>query len=403
MRRSLSGNIELYRWFHFASSFYGWLPVFFLYFNQYVSLGQTIQLGAIYYFAVCVFEVPSGYLSDKVGRRLTLILSSLSFIVSYTLFILASDFGGLALGQIFLALGIAMMSGTDTAFLYDSLVSLNREKEYAELEAQAQKFGFIAAMVTALLGGLLGLVNLQWAYWLSMLGAGLMLWIAINFKEPELCNASGSESMWSTIGNCFRSMRNKVLAWLFGVMILMYGIEHVTYEFYQPYIRLLDLSWFEGDEASLVSALVISASMFGGMVGATYSVRLLDKCGIKPLLFVALGFQLIILSGLSVVLSGAALSLVVFRNFPMAMISAPVNSVIAPRIGSHIRATYLSIQSLASRLALSGLLLALASSNNLNDALEWDDLSQVLGQALVVFIVATTLVVLLAPKSKEFE
>lgn len=403
MQRSLSGNIELYRWFHFASSFYGWLPVFFLYFNQYVSLGQTIQLGAIYYFSVCVFEVPSGYLSDKVGRKLTLVLSSLSFIVSYTLFILASDFGVLALGQIFLALGIAMMSGTDTAFLYDTLVSLNREKEYAEREAQAQKFGFIAATVTALLGGLLGLVNLQWAYWLSMLGAGLMLWIASNFKEPDLCNASGSESMWSTIGNCFRSMKSKVLAWLFGVMILMYGIEHVTYEFYQPYIRLLDLAWFEGDEASLISALVISASMFGGMVGAIYSVRLLDKLGIKSLLFVALGFQLIILSGLSVVLSGAALSLVVFRNFPMAMISAPVNSVIAPRIGSHMRATYLSIQSLASRLALSGLLLALASSNNLNDALEWEDLSQVLGQALIVFIVAMVLAVLLVPKSKKFE
>jgi len=394
---SLERNVRLYRWFHFASSFYGWLPVFFLYFNQYVTLAQTMQLGAIYYFSVCLCEVPSGYLSDRTGRRFTLILSAISLAIAYSFFLAADSFALLAVGQFFLAMGIAMMSGTDTAFLYDSLLSLGRKTEYAVQEARAQKYGFAAASLTSLLGGGLGMYDLRLAYWLSMAGALWMVLIAIRFVEPKIDHKSATQSMFKTIGQCVGALANPVLGWLFAVMILMYCLEHITFEFYQPYIRLMGFDWFDGDNAALVSAVVISASMFGGTLGAAYSVRLYDRFGIKALLVMAFLFQLAILSGLSLILSGMMLSLVVFRNFPMAMISAPVNATIAPLVGSHLRATYLSIQSLSARLVLSGLLFVLSRTIDSSQSLDWINLSFVLREALVFGLVCTVLVVAIAP------
>ena len=76
VQASAERNISLYPWYQAATGFLPWMPVFFLYFSATVSLQQAIELGAIYYFAVVLFEVPSGYLSDRIGRRTTLLLAA---------------------------------------------------------------------------------------------------------------------------------------------------------------------------------------------------------------------------------------------------------------------------------------------------------------------------------------
>jgi len=393
-------NIHSYAWFQFASSLLGWLPVFFLYFNQYVGLTAVIKLSAIYYLSVCIFEVPSGYFSDRFGRRRTLLISGMSFIFAYLIFLASTSFIGLACGQVLLALGIAMMSGTDSAFLYDSLSALNRDQEYAEHEARGQKYGFIALSIASLLGGALGSWNLHLPYVLSLIGAGWMVWLGWRFVEPErsdIANAGTGSFIRAVIASlCY--LKNPLLCWLFGVMVLMYCLEHVAYEFYQPYIQLLRFDWLTTNPAPLVSGTIIAASMFGGVLGAMYSVKLCDKIGIKALLFLAFGIQLFIISGLSFLLSLVMLGLVIFRNFPMAMIHAPVNAMIAPRVNSEFRATYLSIQSLSARLAFSILLYFLSFSIEGTDEVSWPALSTVLKMTFVFGITGTLFFILISPK-----
>ncbi len=384
MHRSLERNVVLYKWFQFAAGFYAWLPVFFLYLNQFVTLAEVIQLGSIYYLSVCFWEIPSGYFSDRFGRKVTLLIAGFSLIIAYTIYLAATEFAGLALAQFFLAMGIAMMSGTDTAFLYDSLRSLERQDEYVKWDARAHQYSFAASAIAALAGGAMGIIDLRWAYWLSMAGAVCMVVLAFQFVEPAEERKQEVQSMVSTIMQCFGHLSNRVLAWLFAIEIIMYYLTHIMFEFYQPYIRVLDISLFSGDNAALVSALVMAVSMFGGSLGAALSVRLDSRLGLVRLLLIALAIQLLILVGLSSVLSVFVLMLVMARNVSMAMVAAPVNAAIAPRIGSHLRATYLSVQSLVSRLFLAGLLFIFSRSIDSNAALDWTSLSLVLQEALVI-------------------
>ncbi len=380
----------------------GWLPVFFLYFNQFASLPQVIQLGAVYYFSVCLWEVPSGYFSDRIGRRITLLLAGISFLISYGVFLYATSFSELALGQFFLAFGMAMMSGTDTAFLYDSLLSVDQQQDYAEHEATGQKYSLAALALASLAGGLVGLLDLRLAYVLSTLGAIWMVWLSWQFVEPPRHATNGLQvaSMAITIGQCIALLRDRVLAWLFGVMALMYCLEHIVFEFYQPYIKLLNFGWLSTADTSyapVISGLVIAISMFGGSIGAAFSVRLYNRFGVKNLLLMAFLIQLLIIAGLSLLVSSVLLTLVIFRNTPMAIIHAPVNATIAPRIGSHLRATYLSIQSLSARLLFSGVLFLLSLSIESEYQLDWSSLSLVLREALGFGIIGVIGAILLAP------
>ena len=67
--KPLADNVRLYPWFRAASDGHAWITVFFLYMSQTLPLEQVISLSAVYYLSVFVLEVPSGYFSDRIGRR----------------------------------------------------------------------------------------------------------------------------------------------------------------------------------------------------------------------------------------------------------------------------------------------------------------------------------------------
>ena len=361
---NLQRNISLYPWFRAVSDGHAWITVFFLYMSQSLPLEQVIELSAIYYLSVFLLEVPSGYFSDRIGRRYTLLIAAAALIISYVCFIVGSGFGWFAAGQFLLAMGIAMQSGTDTAFHYDSLKALGREAEYAEREAKAEQWGMIMLAIATLSGGILGLIDLRLAYVFSLFSATVMALLAWRFVEPVHADESTAipQSFAGVVWGCCLRLRDPVLAWVFLIVIVLYAMAHIVYEFYQPYITLLQLPLLGASTyAPLISGIVISVSMFGGALGARASIVWQMKFGLIGVLAVAMVIQLGIVAAMALVVSPAALALVCLRNFPMSLVHAPVRATIAPRIERRQRATYLSIQGLAERFFFALLLLLLAS------------------------------------------
>jgi MFS family permease len=117
--RTLQRKVSLYPLYQFLFNTFFWMPVFFLYFSAHLPLGRVLQLEAIYYAAVVGLEVPSGYLSDTVGRRATLLISTSALAASYLLFFIGPGLDGRAFevfiaAQIFLAAGISFAARIGT-------------------------------------------------------------------------------------------------------------------------------------------------------------------------------------------------------------------------------------------------------------------------------------------------
>lgn len=400
---SLQRNIRLYPYFRAFSDGHAWITVFFLYMSESLPLAEVIELSAIYYLSVFLFEVPSGYFSDRVGRRWTLLLAAAALISSYSCFLVGGSFAWFAAGQFLLAAGIAMQSGTDTALLYDSLRVLGREQEYAWREAGAEQWGMSMLAFATLAGGVLGLLELRLAYVFSLCSAIAMGYFAWRFSEPEADDEGVlPDGFYRALLGCLGRLRDPVLGWLFVYVIVLYAMAHIVFEFYQPYISLLRLDWLDATVyAPLISGIVISISMFGGALGARASVAWSMRLGLLGLLGLALFIQLGIVAAMAAVIAPTVLALVSLRNFPMSLVIAPVRSAIAPRIARGQRATYLSLQGLAERLVFALLLLALASGIDSGAPVRASTLAGVLVATLGIGIVATILLFLLSGRIRR--
>ena len=354
----LTRSVRLYPIYAPLTQAYFWLPVFFLYFNQHMPIEQVLRLEAIYYVAVVILEVPSGYLSDTLGRRLTLLISAVSAIFAYALFFSGGSFGVFALAQIGLAASMAFRSGTDTSFHYDLLKCLGREDAYPQREARITRNVFIASAGAALLGGLGSIYALRVAYGFSFLTACVAFVLVLLFAEPdrESSSARQASGFFLQIRACLAYLSQPVLGWLMLFSVFMTVVNHIPYEFYQPYIQLL------GAQAStpLLTGLHTALTMGIAAWFAKQSIRLRDHFGTRSALMLSAGVQVVLISLMGFFFHPVVALLLAFRSVPRALMIAPLNAATVPRLQQHHRATYLSIQSLIGRLSFSLCLALLA-------------------------------------------
>jgi len=360
---SLQRNVALYPWYAAILKAHFWLPIFFLYFNAQFSLQQVLLLEAIYYAAIVVFEVPSGYFSDMAGRRKTLLIATAALTAAYLLFFVGGPYGVFVLAQIALAMGLAFNSGTDTSLHFESLHALGKGGLFDAREALVARNAFYGSAIAALAGGLIAMADLRLAYVLSVLAALTCVVLVLAMKEPD--DAAGGDTTLHgfarQVGDCLRLLRRPALAWLFAFYVLMTMLNHVPYEFYQPYLRLLG----EGMPLPTMSIPGISGAMSAipmlvAAGAAAQSIRLRDRVGLGATLLCATALQTVIIATMAAVLHPAVLVLILLRTCPRAIMTAPLNAAITPQLTQSLRATYLSVQSLAGRLAFSALLVLLS-------------------------------------------
>lgn len=355
----MEANLRRYRGYQFCRNLWFWFPVFFLYFTSLVGLQRALLLEAIYYVSVVLLEVPSGYASDRFGRRIVLSLSAGFAAIAYASFLAASDFVLLAAGQVFLAASIAANSGSDASLLYDSLAALGRESDYTREEGLAASGGFLATSGAALVAGLAAGFSLRLPYALSLAGAVAMLWYALRFVEPPATRTEEPflRQLWTTAALA----RRPVLGWCLAFVVATIVLEHVPYEFYQGYLDLLLESGARGYDLTLpLSGALVAASMLLASGASRLAASAESSWGPGRAMLFATAVQVVVIGAMGLVLHPLVVGLVLLRDIPSALAGPIYGRAVNDRVESSQRATFLSILSLAGRLAF-GISLALGA------------------------------------------
>src|SRR5262249_48952672 len=127
----ISRNINLLKWFNFFYDFRPYGAIAVLYFAQVThSYALGLSVFSITSVANSVFNVPTGYLSDRWGRKPTVLLGAIASVVDLTIYAVSHSFALLVVGAVINGLAQALMSGNNDALLYDTMKELGSDQDF---------------------------------------------------------------------------------------------------------------------------------------------------------------------------------------------------------------------------------------------------------------------------------
>jgi MFS family permease len=331
------------------------------------------------------------------GRKRTLIAASLFLCAAYILFLQANSFNMFAIAQMLLAAGIAFNSGTDTSFLLETTQALGVQDEYGAREANATRFNFLGTAVAAVLGGLAAIPDFRGAYVLSFVGAVGLLAITIRFTEPLPANPSSKTprvGFIKQIVSCVGLLRNIRLLWLSVFAVFMIVMNHIPYEFYQPFVKELAREYEIMKATPFLTSLHLALTMVVAAWIASKSIQIRDRIGTGATLISAAGLQLAMVAVMYFFVNIPAAIATLLRSCPRALMTAPLNAAVAPNVPTSMRATFLSLQSLFGRLGFASTLAFFAYAVGGD---EWASITNMLQWGMWMGIVGLAALIMTSP------
>ncbi|WP_289016225.1 MFS transporter [uncultured Culturomica sp.] len=160
------------------------MPVIVLFYEENgLNLKDIFLLKSVYSIAVVAFEIPAGYLADAWGRRNTLILGCTLAFGGFLCYSFSYTLGAFFLAEVLLGTGQSMVSGADSALLYDTMLCNRREDEYLKYEGKVTMIGNFSEAGAGLVSGFLAAYSLRLPFYCQTLIAFIGIPAALMLKD----------------------------------------------------------------------------------------------------------------------------------------------------------------------------------------------------------------------------
>ncbi len=194
-----------------------------------------------------VLEIPSGAVADVFGRRRSMILSFISYIISFVLFALAQAMGLLMVAMLFFAVGDAFRTGTHKAMIFEWLRQEDRLGERTRVYGFTRSWSKIGSAVSSLAAGALVMISgsFTMVFWLSVVPYFLNLLNFLGYPKTLEAETGKKADFASAIILTRRAMSEAFgrprLRGLFLESMLLEGAFKVTKDYLQPVLQALAL------------------------------------------------------------------------------------------------------------------------------------------------------------------
>lgn len=319
-----------------------WEVVYILLFlSKGFSLIQVGILDAVWCGVTCLFELPTGAIADKYGRRLSLLLYFIISIAARFVFAIEQSFIIIVLMYAVWAIATTCRSGAEQAFFYDTLKEKGKEDLFLSLWSKLLIIAIIAQCIGSVLAGKLTSINLSFPIVVeAFLGfIPLALLLTMKEKKPEYIEKSFTKGLFKSFRYSFKAL-GLFLLWITLMSSLLWTTSILT----SPYlVNNKGLPLIHIGIAYLIFRL-------GNIIG-TYSSNFLSRSIdfkrivvvvslIVPLVWCLLPFSNLIL----------VISLLFMRRVVWGSVRPMISNYVNKKIRSEDRATVLSVISLLTTL-----------------------------------------------------
>ena len=341
--------LSRYYWYQAVSTATLFQAVYFVYYGQRIGLSlATILALQSYSMALrAALDLPLGALADRLSRRLCLVGAGTGVFLGAAVVLVRPSLAGAWAAETLFAVAGALRSGADSALLYDTLRADARLDLYPHAESRGQAMASLGSGVAAVLGGVLAAVDLALPYLVTLITAAAgaaLAWTLDERRIGEAAHAGASRGRMREAAAV--AWRTPTIRWAIGVAMLAVTASHVYFYLQQPYLEAVGVPLalfgvvFAATKAltALVSASAYRIDAALGQRRAVALMTAVPACGLGTMAMVGVpaGALLILTRGL---LDGLWMPL--------------VNVYLNRLVGSRLRATMLSLQSVLARLTLA--------------------------------------------------
>lgn len=366
------------------------MPTIVLFFQENgLDLFEIMLLQAIYSVAIAVLEIPSGYAADVLGRKSAMIIGTFLGFIGIVIYSFSFGFWGFLPAALCMGIGQSFVSGSDTALMYDSLLEMNRSKDFVKLEGRSISMGNFAEAVAFIIGGFLAEITLRTPFYYQIGIAFVGVITAIILIEPKVNRLEdGKSKPWKNIKNIvrFSLKENHVLRYYILYSSIIGATTLTMAWFVQPYYKLLEIN--------IVYFGVIGAVLnIAVAIPSLYAHRIENAINTKTLLISFLIFLCSIYFLVSQFVSLFSLSLLLVFYVVRGVATPVLRDYMNRHIPSEMRATVMSIRSFIIRIIFA------STSPILGYAADIYSLEQALLFSAVLFFVLGGISLLLLMKN----
>ena len=294
----LKTNIRLLSVFNFFIGFNLFWPIAILYFSKISGsylLGGSV-LGIIM-LASTIFELPTGILSDMVGRKYTMVLGSWARVIAFLFYAIGLSYWILVVGAIFEGLSRAFYSGNNDALLFDTLADNKAEDQFVEYQGKVSSTEQLAMGISAILGGIIAYYSFSYLVWISLLPQVMMLITSYGIVDPKLHKKMDANVFIHTKEAIMLFIKNRKLRLLSMASILSFSISELEWGFTSAFIATVWPVWAIGIPMMLSSFGASLSFFFSGKLIKRFkeiNILLFDSIYGKIISLVSLGFPTVL-------------------------------------------------------------------------------------------------------------
>jgi len=163
------------------------MPVIVLF---YKSNGLTMKdiflLQSIYSLTLMTLEIPTGYFADRVGRKSSILFGSMLGFTGYLVYSFSFGFWQFVIAEVILGVSQSLVSGADSAMLYDTLASAKQNDRYTRLEGRVTSIGNFGEAFAGIIGGILAVSSLRTPFFVQTCVAMIAIPAALMLREPPV-------------------------------------------------------------------------------------------------------------------------------------------------------------------------------------------------------------------------
>lgn len=351
-------RLSIYSLVFFLNSYISGLliPIFsLLLIEKGLSLSTLSIIMGIYSFIVIVFELPSGIMSDVIGRKKTFCISLITSILSSFFILLGVNTFLVVIGIVFYGLGRAISSGSFDALFIDSYIEYFGLERLNNITTRLNVLDSLGLSAGALTGGFLPVYSSQLLPSLGVYDLNLIMKILLSFivfilvmtllkDSNNIQQREDRPSLKEHIITSFSFVKNNKTVICIFISVLSTGYFLSSFEIYwQPHFLSLipnnDLSFLLGIMAFLYLGVV--------MIGSVVSNKIINRYNPKKMYLL-----LRLILALFIILTALQRNIILFilcficMYFIFGMANIPEGVILNGVTPNRIRASILSVSSL---------------------------------------------------------